>query len=49
MNDGDLIRTGDEALDGLLGGGIRTGCITEIVGERSVFLFRDHIWKKKLI
>jgi hypothetical protein len=28
------IRTGDEGLDTLLGGGIRIGCITEIVGER---------------
>jgi hypothetical protein len=37
-NDADLIRTGDEALDGLLGGGVRTGCITEIVGERSAAL-----------
>lgn len=28
------IRTGDEGLDMLLGGGLRVGCITEIVGER---------------
>jgi DNA repair protein RAD57 len=28
------IRTGDEGLDQLLGGGLRIGCVTEITGER---------------
>lgn len=30
------IKTGDEGLDRLLGGGVRIGCVTEIVGERYV-------------
>lgn len=30
------IKTGDEGLDKLLGGGVRIGCVTEIVGERYV-------------
>lgn len=30
------VSTGDDAIDTLLGGGLRRGCLTEIVGERSV-------------
>ena len=28
------IRTGDEGMDQLLGGGLRVGCLTELAGER---------------
>lgn len=31
---GDWVGTGDVGLDGLLGGGLRVGSITEITGER---------------
>jgi RecA/RadA recombinase len=30
----DWITTGDDGIDRLLGGGIRTGLITEVCGER---------------
>lgn len=34
VKEGDWVGTGDVGLDGLLGGGLRVGSITEITGER---------------
>jgi Rad51 len=36
-----FLTTGDERVDGLLGGGIPTGCLTEVSGERYDML--DHV------
>lgn len=33
-NDDELFTTGDEILDASLGGGLRTGLVWEVVGER---------------
>lgn len=36
----EVLKSGDESLDALLGGGLRPGTITELVGEASAPLFR---------
>lgn len=39
----DIFTSGDEHLDRALGGGVRTGMIWEVVGERSVSTFHIHL------
>ena len=41
-SDGNVISTLDDGLDDVLGGGIRTGCLTEITGERYVVFMHVH-------